>query len=118
MEQRAGNESSRGGKAVQECERGITWGQMKDEKVIKYMRTEEIGDWVHCPKCGSKTRTKIQVDTTAKNLPVFCPYWGIAQLVECLSYIRQVPRFDSGCPDSGQAKSYKTANRWWTVTHL
>jgi len=73
MEQRAGNESSRGGKAVQECERGITWGQMKDEKVIKYMRTEEIGDWVHCPKCGSKTRTKIQVDTTAKNLPVFCP---------------------------------------------
>lgn len=55
---------------------------MKDEKVIKYMRTEEREDWVHCPKCGSKTRTKIQVDTTAKNLPVFCPKCKKTFLVE------------------------------------
>ena len=30
-------------------------------------------DWVHCPICGGKTRTKIREDTEAVNLPVFCP---------------------------------------------
>lgn len=30
-------------------------------------------DWIHCPICGSKTRTKIRSDTVAVNLPVFCP---------------------------------------------
>ena len=29
--------------------------------------------WVHCPICGGKTRTKIREDTEAKNLIVFCP---------------------------------------------
>lgn len=29
--------------------------------------------WVYCPVCHNKTRTKIRVDTVAKNLPVFCP---------------------------------------------
>lgn len=33
------------------------------------MKTE----WVYCPICNSKTRIKIKKDTTAKNLPVFCP---------------------------------------------
>ncbi len=28
--------------------------------------------WVHCPVCGGKTRTKIRKDTEAKNLPIFC----------------------------------------------
>ncbi|MBD5543732.1 MAG: conjugal transfer protein [Lachnospiraceae bacterium] len=28
--------------------------------------------WVHCPICGGKTRTKIREDTVAKNLPIFC----------------------------------------------
>ena len=28
--------------------------------------------WVHCPICGGKTRTKIREDTEAKNLPVLC----------------------------------------------
>lgn len=30
-------------------------------------------DWVRCPVCGGKTRTKIRPDTEAKNLIVFCP---------------------------------------------
>jgi len=30
-------------------------------------------DWVSCPICGGKTRTKIRPDTEAKNLIVFCP---------------------------------------------
>lgn len=29
--------------------------------------------WVLCPICGGKTRTKIRPDTEAKNLIVFCP---------------------------------------------
>ncbi len=29
--------------------------------------------WVLCPICGGKTRTKIRPDTDAKNLIVFCP---------------------------------------------
>lgn len=28
--------------------------------------------WVLCPICGGKTRTKIRLDTEAKNLPIFC----------------------------------------------
>ena len=28
--------------------------------------------WVLCPICGGKTRTKIRPDTEAKNLPIFC----------------------------------------------
>lgn len=30
-------------------------------------------DWVLCPICGGKTRTKIRPDTEAKNLIAFCP---------------------------------------------
>ena len=30
-------------------------------------------DFVLCPICGGKTRTKIREDTEAKNLIVFCP---------------------------------------------
>lgn len=30
-------------------------------------------NWVHCPICNNKTRTKIRPDTVAKNLIVFCP---------------------------------------------
>lgn len=29
-------------------------------------------DWVLCPICGGKTRTKIRPDTEAKNLPILC----------------------------------------------
>lgn len=29
--------------------------------------------WVYCPICSNKTRTKIRLDTEARNLPVFCP---------------------------------------------
>lgn len=29
--------------------------------------------WIYCPICHHKTRTRIRPDTTAKNLPVWCP---------------------------------------------
>lgn len=32
----------------------------------------EKDNWVRCPLCNSKTRTKIRPDTEAKRLPVMC----------------------------------------------
>lgn len=29
--------------------------------------------WILCPVCGNKTRTKIQEDTEMKNFPLYCP---------------------------------------------
>lgn len=30
-------------------------------------------DWIFCPLCKNKTRTKIRFDTELKNFPLFCP---------------------------------------------
>lgn len=29
--------------------------------------------WILCPVCRNKTRTKIQEDTEMKNFPLYCP---------------------------------------------
>ena len=30
-------------------------------------------DWVRCPACRNKTRTRIREDTVLKNYPLYCP---------------------------------------------
>jgi predicted SprT family Zn-dependent metalloprotease len=30
-------------------------------------------DWILCPACQSKTRTKLRIDTKLENFPLFCP---------------------------------------------
>ncbi len=30
-------------------------------------------DWIFCPACGHKTRSKIREDTILKNYPRYCP---------------------------------------------
>ena len=30
-------------------------------------------NWVICPKCGKKTRTKLRADTVVDNFPLYCP---------------------------------------------
>ena len=30
-------------------------------------------NWILCPACKSKTRTRIRGDTQLKNFPLFCP---------------------------------------------
>lgn len=30
-------------------------------------------EWVLCPICGNKTRTKVRYDTVLENFPLFCP---------------------------------------------
>ena len=29
--------------------------------------------WIHCPKCGGKTRTKVYKETVLVKVPLFCP---------------------------------------------
>ena len=33
----------------------------------------ECFEWVLCPVCGSKTRTRVTSDTELRNFPLFCP---------------------------------------------
>ncbi len=37
---------------------------------VKHLYKDE---WVLCPICGNKTRTKIRHDTVLENFPLFCP---------------------------------------------
>ncbi|MEA4946720.1 MAG: cysteine-rich KTR domain-containing protein [Oscillospiraceae bacterium] len=30
-------------------------------------------EWVYCPVCKCKTRTKVRSDTVLENFPLFCP---------------------------------------------
>lgn len=32
-----------------------------------------VAEWILCPTCKSKTRTKIRPDTVLENFPLFCP---------------------------------------------
>lgn len=34
---------------------------------------QEETQWVNCPICGSKTRTKVYEDTVMYNFPLYCP---------------------------------------------
>ena len=39
-------------------------------------------EWLICPVCRSKTRTKIRNDTELKNFPLFCPKCKQETLIE------------------------------------
>ena len=43
-------------------------------------------DWILCPFCGSKTRTKIREDTVLINFPLFCPKCKQESLIEAKEY--------------------------------
>ena len=30
-------------------------------------------EWIRCPVCGSKTRSRMRNDTILKNYPLYCP---------------------------------------------
>lgn len=42
------------------------------------MKTE----WIRCPVCGNKTRSRIREDTVLKNYPLYCPKCRQETLVE------------------------------------
>lgn len=35
--------------------------------------TEMKLEWLHCPRCGGKTRTQIRQRTVLEDFPLFCP---------------------------------------------
>ena len=39
-------------------------------------------DWVRCPACRNKTRTRIREDTVLKNYPLYCPKCKQENLIE------------------------------------
>lgn len=39
-------------------------------------------EWVSCPVCHNKTRTKIRKDTVLKKFPLFCPKCKNETLIE------------------------------------
>ena len=43
-------------------------------------------DWILCPFCGSKTRTKIRKDTVLIKFPLFCPKCKQESLIEAKEY--------------------------------
>lgn len=38
-----------------------------------YAMKTKSNQWVLCPICHNKTRTKLREDTELKNFPLFCP---------------------------------------------
>ncbi|MDR1704264.1 MAG: cysteine-rich KTR domain-containing protein [Clostridiales bacterium] len=45
------------------------------------MNVTNKGEWLLCPICRGKTRTRIRRDTTLINFPLFCPKCGQENLV-------------------------------------
>ena len=39
-------------------------------------------EWIFCPFCGSKTRSKVREDTVLKNYPLYCPKCRQETLIE------------------------------------
>lgn len=39
-------------------------------------------EWIRCPICGNKTRSKIREDTVLKNYPLYCPKCKQETLIE------------------------------------
>lgn len=42
----------------------------------------EGSEWIICPICKNKTRTKIRSDTVLKNFPLYCPKCKHEMLVD------------------------------------
>ena len=45
-------------------------------------KTTNLGHWLLCPFCGSKTRIRLRDDTELRNFPLFCPKCKQETLVE------------------------------------
>jgi len=39
-------------------------------------------EFINCPTCGSKTRSKVREDTILKNYPLYCPKCKQETLIE------------------------------------
>jgi len=48
-------------------------GIQDEEKGLAMIELMVKTDWLLCPVCQSKSRTRIRTDTTLTNFPLFCP---------------------------------------------
>ena len=53
-------------------------------------------EWIKCPICKNKTRTRIREDTILMNFPLFCPKCKEENLV----YVKQLNVFVINEPDA------------------
>jgi len=44
-------------------------------------------EWIMCPVCGNKTRSKIRKDTILKRFPLFCPKCKQETLIETENFL-------------------------------
>ncbi len=47
-------------------------------------------EWVRCPICGSKTRSKARADTVMRNYPLYCPKCRRESLVDLAGFKVQI----------------------------
>lgn len=43
-------------------------------------------EWVRCPICGNKTRTKLRNDTVLEHFPLHCPKCGNVSLINAQNF--------------------------------
>ena len=47
----------------------------------------EKTEWMKCPLCGQKTRSKMRKDTVMKRFPLFCPKCKQETLIELENFL-------------------------------
>ena len=53
-------------------------------------------EWLHCPRCGGKTRTQIRPHTVLEDFPLFCP----KRKYTCVIYFRNKKIEEIKTPDA------------------
>lgn len=48
--------------------------------------TADTGEWVYCPLCKHKRRTKIREDTVLEHFPLHCPKCGNISLINAKKF--------------------------------
>lgn len=46
--------------------------------------------WIHCPKCGQKTRFKIKATTVMKDFPLYCHWCKEEFIVDVEDFVVKV----------------------------
>lgn len=56
-----------------ECMKAVPPHRYPYEQLFKEVDVMDKDEWLLCPFCKGKTRTRIRPDTTLTNYPLFCP---------------------------------------------
>jgi len=64
----------------------LAWQSQTVEIIGKNSMAKINSEWVRCPICGSKTRSKLREDTILKNYPLYCPKCKQETLIEVSNF--------------------------------